>query len=241
MFHQSVEEVISKGESNLNEIILQNGYYSFDDFASFQLVNSLLEEIQSLQDNFTSSSCYGVYHDTQGRVLVMNKLDRESDFLFDFSRNPIMLNIAKAFLGKPAIPLHVEYFSKPTDGISYTPPHQDHIFYQDHFDDELAISFWIALDDVSANSGALEYSLTPTISLLPHKPSDTIDFGCELESKNISGLSFATVVIPRGGCIVHHSYSIHRTQPNRSGKPRRAVVFNYRGSPYLEHIQAKNL
>lgn len=218
---------------------MTNGYYRFDRFLTPEGVNFLLDEVQKLIEKASLSSVYGVFRNLDGSILVMNRLEKESDFLFDFSRHPKLMEIAEGFLGKSAMPLHVEYFSKPVEKNSPSPPHQDHIVYHDHFDDELAIALWIALDEVHEESGALEFAVPSTMALLPHKPSPIPDFAFELE--NASNLSFVTVPIPLGGCIVHHSYAVHCARQNKSKQPRRAIVFNYRGSSYKAWLQSKTV
>jgi ectoine hydroxylase-related dioxygenase (phytanoyl-CoA dioxygenase family) len=168
----------------------------------------------------------------------MNRIDKESDVLYDLARHPTMIGIASELLGKPAVSLHVEYFAKPPHSLRSTPPHQDHVFYLEHFDDEMALSFWLALDDVTAASGALEYATPCARELLPHIPSSAPDFDFELP--DVDGLEFAVAVVPRGGCVLHHSYVIHRSGGNRTERPRRALVFNYRGSPYRAWMRAEN-
>jgi hypothetical protein len=238
IFHPSVETISGCSLSDERDVLMNNGYCRFDKFITPKTVELLLNEIQDLTEKALPSSTYGVYRNPHNSILVMNRVDKESDFLYDFVRHQRLIEIASALLGKAAMPLHVEYFSKPTENSSASPPHQDHIFYQEHFDDELAISFWIALDDVGEKSGALQYASPTTKVLLPHKPSAAIDFDFELE--DASNFSFQSVPVACGGCIVHHSYAVHRSLQNESKQPRRAIVFNYRGSPYRTWLQSEN-
>jgi len=175
--------------------------------------------------------------DGGGGVLVMNSLDARSGFLFDFARTGSFLRLAELLLGKAPMPVHTEYFGKPAAGAEPTPPHQDQVFYESHFNDEPAITFWIPLQDVLVGDGAMEYgSPCPAPgTLLPHRKSATVDFGAQLVE--VKGYTFAPVAVPRGSCIVHHSYAVHRSGPMTRGRPRRVFAFNYRGSSYRDYLR----
>lgn len=176
--------------------------------------------------------------DGRGGVLVMNGLDSRSELLFDFARTETLAGMAEFLLGKAAIPIHIEYFGKPGAGAAPTPPHQDQIFYEDHFTDEPAMTFWCPLQDVPDGAGALEYA-SPAAKhgeLLAHRRSSTVDFGAELI--DAGAFSFASVPVPRGSCLVHHSYAVHRSGPMVDTTQRRVFAFNFRGSSFRQHARA---
>lgn len=215
--------------------LMKKGFTTYERFVPLDFLDLLEKECieLSMSGNDESRLC-GVVRDSMEQILVMNNLDKESDFLYDLARSNELMELAQSLIGKPPVPLHVEYFVKPRVGSTATPPHQDQIFYEDHFSDELAISFWIALDPATSESGALEFSEYITRKVLPHKRSPSIDFDYELINEPFEGYKVAEV--PRGGCIVHHAYAIHRARQNYSDKQRRALVFNYRGSEYRSRV-----
>ena len=238
MFHRLLDLSSPENWSSKREELLLRGFVAFPEFASPYTVDRLTAEADVLITNATADGVYGVVQDVRGEVLVMNRIDKVSDYLFDLARHPVMMTVAERLLGKPAMSLHVEYFCKPREHSSPTPPHQDHIFYEEHFDDELAISLWIALDDVGPDSGALEYSTPSPMQLLPHIQSPAIDFDFQLTET--TGFSFVQAPVPRGGCVAHHSYAVHRAGYNQSGVQRRAIAFNYRGSDYRAWLKSKD-
>lgn len=219
------------------------GYFRIAEFVSPKLRSMLEEEVNQLCRKLGSQSTqHRGLRNSSGDVIVMNRLDVESDFLFDVARSREMLALAECLLAKAAIPLHVEFFCKPPNSPFETPAHQDQIFYVDHFDHELALSFWVPLDDVTCNSGALQYCPTKIRRLLSHRESSSTDFYRELSPEALHNLEeFETVVVPSGGCIVHHSFVIHRAGPNTTTAPRRAIVFNYRGSPWRQMLKEQNV
>lgn len=177
--------------------------------------------------------------DSFGNLIYLNRLDVASDFFFDTARHPKFMGLAETLLGKAVVPLHVECFSKPPTSRYATPPHQDQVFYHAHFHDELAIALWIALDDVTPESGALQYVPTAISEcrLLAHVGSASASFDMELVPEVAQAMtSYEVVPVPRGGCAIHHSFVVHRAGPNVTSRDRRAVVFNYRGSPYRQSL-----
>lgn len=175
--------------------------------------------------------------DQTGGVLVMNGLDARSELLFELARAEAFTTIAEALLGKAAIPIHTEYFGKPAAGALPTPPHQDQVFYESHFCDEPAITFWTPLQDTAVGDGALEYGspCPPVGRLLLHRQSDCPDFGAELA--DAANYHFMPAPVTRGSCLIHHSYVVHRSGAMTSSAPRRVFAFNFRGSSYREYLR----
>jgi hypothetical protein len=211
----------------------------------FVVIPSLLPEVDiyilegEMRRLLALPSANAEYHAVRapdGSPMVVNGLDRSSDLMFDFARRPDMIAAATTILGMECIPLHVEFFAKPPNTSYRTPAHQDHIFYHNHFD-VLAVAFWVALDDVDASNGGLEYASFVPERLLEHSPSSSIDFDSELIDTSM--FSFEPVSLRRGDCVVHHSLAIHRSAANKSPRARRAIAFNYRASPYRHWLNRR--
>lgn len=213
--------------------LARDGFRAWPRFLTEEGVARLEAEVERLRGLPAVERTHGVVLDEKGTPMVMNRLDRDSDLLFDLHRTPTLVDMASALLGDAVVPLHVEYFAKRAGAEAPTPPHQDAWFYRQHFS-ELALALWLALDDVGPDSGALEYAMPERLELLPHTTSSAADFDGEL--RDAEGLRFQPALVPRGGCVAHHSLVVHRAPPNRSGRPRRAVVFNYRSSPFRRAV-----
>lgn len=213
------------------------GYHVFPTFAHPVLLDALRGEATRL-----STELYGqpegtvVSRDSDSQVLSMHYLDRYSDLLFELTRLPQLQDLAESLLESRCVPFLTEYFAKPSVTSEATPAHQDQIFYRDHFGDELAIAFWIALTDVGEEDGVLEYARPqPTVGeMLKHRASRVQNFGAELI--DYSGFEFQAAPVPAGGVVVHHSYAVHRSGPMRGKTPRAAFALNFRRSPYRQQI-----
>src|SRR5712691_6053777 len=132
----------------------EKGYLPLPSFLSEHTIDELDFEITKL--GISNSNEDFVRRNEQCDVLIMTGLDQRSDFLFDFARRLEFLDLVRCLLQKEAVPLNVEFFSKPPRSRVGTPAHQDQAFYKD-FQDITAISFWIALDAATSSSGALQY------------------------------------------------------------------------------------
>lgn len=222
------------------ERFLRDGFVTFEPFIDDAVTKRLEQEIEALlRVADEPRRLFGVVRDEEGYVTVMNNIDKHSDYLYDLARQSPWLDAASALLGKPAQALHVEYFAKPPRVTRLTPPHQDRQFYADHFDDELAITFWVALDDVTEPSGALWFRVPAEVQLLSHASSESPDFAFELScDEDLAAGKWCLAEVPRGGCVAHHSFVVHAAGSNRTDGPRRAVAFNYRGSPWRAYLRS---
>lgn len=219
-----------------SNILWMKGWVVLYDLLSDKILKKLEEEAIILKKNIEPGVKSSSVTDSDNEVLVMNSLFSKSEFLYDFARDPEFIRISEILLKKASIPIHCEYFCKPNQDAEATPPHQDQIFYNDHFNDELAITFWCPLNNINLGDGALEYAkIENLMELLPHKQSSSLDFGMELIEH--SHFTFTPVQLNRGDCIVHHAYTIHRSEKKVSNSCREAFAFNYRSSSFREDIK----
>lgn len=239
MYRPSSDELLTPSTSALGavrEALFIRGHATLDRLVA----PSLMEALQAEAGRLTTELCGEpegtvISRDSADRVLSMHHLDRYSDLLFDLIRVPVLHNLAERLLGMRAVPFLTEYFAKPAVRTTATPAHQDQIFYRDHFGDELAVTFWIALDDVDEDSGVLQYAVEqPKLGdVLKHRESDVQNFGAELIDVPSD---FVSAPVQAGGAVVHHSYAVHRSGPMLADRPRAAYALNYRTSPYRQKI-----
>jgi ectoine hydroxylase-related dioxygenase (phytanoyl-CoA dioxygenase family) len=197
------------------------------------MVAAVQSELDRQMQSTSASSRCGIWRSKDGVVVVANQLEKASDLLFDLQRAVPLIAVAEALLGRAVVPLQVEYFHNPPRSPHCAPPHQDHAFYT-HFPDELAISLWTTLDELDKDSGGLEFVVQQPAALLPHDRSLSYGFDLEL-SPSVRQLVYRPpLALGAGDSVAFDSLAVHRSTPNRSGRPRRAIVFNYRGSPYRE-------
>lgn len=235
MFHPSLEHLLPAELAAAQEALHARGYHRFEAFAALALIERLEAEIASLAAHLDAPSLLHLVRDQHGKPLVMGRMDKLSDYLFDLARHPILMRLAESLLQRPAISLNIQYIAKFAGSGPPTAAHQDQATYQAHFTTEPAITFWIALDDATIENGALEYGQPSPRRLLDHVLSDTV---ATYELMSTEGLTFEAAPLPAGGCVVHHALAVRRAGENRTSRPRRAVVFSYRGSAYRAALDA---
>jgi len=118
-------------------------------------------------------------------------------------------------------------FVKPP-GLPGQAWHQDERYIATR--DRSLIGVWIALDDATVENGCLwvlpgshrRGYLWPT---RPHGQPEEFDFADESYGFDAGGE--VAVEVPAGSVVCFNGYLLHRSRRNRSGAPRRALVYHY--------------
>ena len=137
--------------------------------------------------------------------------------------HPRMLAIVRGLLGVPALRLfHDHLIFKPGRAeelrSATIPWHQDFPFWP--VDAPRAVSCWLALDDVSADSGAMRFM--PGAHLEGEEPP--VDFLCRQKDWGARAADAVPIEVPAGGAVFHSCLSWHMSPPNHSVRDRRAYI-----------------
>lgn len=128
-----------------------------------------------------------------------------------------LLEVATALLDEPAVLYKEKLNHKLPGGAGYS-PHQDAPAYPlvSHH-----VSAMIAIDDADADNGGLEVVSGCFDTALPMD-----DRGC-IDARTARALQWEPVTVPAGTTLWFHSGTPHRSGPNRSSRPRRALYPTY--------------
>jgi hypothetical protein len=144
-----------------------------------------------------------------------------------------MLDAAAALLGEPAVLYKEKINHKLPGGAGYS-AHQDAPAYPmiaDH------VSAMVAIDDADGENGGLEVVSGCFDQILP-----TDERGC-VDRSVAATLHWQAVPVPAGTTLWFHSRTPHRSGPNRSSRPRRALYPTYNaareGDRRAEYYAAK--
>lgn len=225
-------ELLSKLQFQLpyeKEVFRCLGFCHITNFISVDKIDSLLNELSLIRQSHIDA--YASFEENK-EIKVLPYIDKVSDFYYDFTRHEVFRLLSEIFLNKKTTPLFCEYFNKPKLFGTFSPPHQDQAYYNDHFSDETALAFWIALDDATIDNGCLHYSTKHQDSLLPHLISNDVGFSKMLPSEDLS--EYIPVIAKKGDCVIHHGLVPHFSGKNTSNGDRRAVVVNYRTSSFRQ-------
>lgn len=128
-----------------------------------------------------------------------------------------LVETASALLGEPAVLYKEKINYKLPGGAGYA-PHQDAPAYR--FVD-VHVSCMVAIDDATTGNGGLEVAAGMHHSLLP-----TDDVGC-IRPDIAATLHWIPVDVRAGQTLWFHSRTPHRSGPNESPHPRRALYPTY--------------
>ena len=137
--------------------------------------------------------------------------------LREFLTTGALLDTASALLAEPAVLYKEKVNYKLPGGAGYA-PHQDAPAYRFV---ETHVSCMVAVDDATAANGCLEVVSGCHSDLLP-----VDDDGC-IEADVAAGLVWEAVPVSAGQTLWFHSRTPHRSGPNRSPSPRRALYPTY--------------
>jgi phytanoyl-CoA hydroxylase len=146
-------------------------------------------------------------------VLRILSLDRE------------IAKAASVLMGTAPIRVYLDQIIFKQPGGLATIAHQDAPFLP--FDDSRSVNCWIALDNVTAHNGALEYfrgshKLGPWRAIELDQPDSLAGYTPELAKFPIERIE-----VRPGDAVFHNCYVVHRAFPNHTTAPRRAFSIQY--------------
>src|SRR5205823_5808171 len=140
-----------------------------------------------------------------------------------------MLELITELVGGAAVMIGVETFNKPARVGTGVPPHQDNAYFCLAPPDALTV--WIALDAATDANGPICYLRgSHTAGVLPHRPSRVAgnSMGLIAMPEHEKSDEIAGTLAP-GDALIHHCQTIHWSAPNKTDKPRGALLLVYRG------------
>lgn len=145
--------------------------------------------------------------------------------------DPRLVAVLVSLLGPDVCLQHSKLAAKPLKaGSGAFSWHQDFAYYPHTCTDLLTVM--VMLDDADEDNGCM--SMVPgshRLGLLPHQGADGIFTGGCLERQHWERPEATVALTPRaGGISVHHALTLHGSPVNRSGRPRRGLVFSYRAA-----------
>ncbi len=150
--------------------------------------------------------------------------------------------IAEILLNDKVIGKNLEYFNKPPRIGKPTPAHQDNYYFM--LNPPLAVTMWMALEDVDEENGCVRYIKGSHLrGMRPHGKTKTPGFSQGIsdygEHEDLKKEEIAFPARP-GDLLIHHSMTIHRADGNRSNlRSRKAVGFIYFAQSASEDLEAK--
>jgi ectoine hydroxylase-related dioxygenase (phytanoyl-CoA dioxygenase family) len=165
------------------------------------------------------------------RIRNIFHLHRFSPVCMNLAQHPKIISVVENILGSPLRLYSSSLFAKPAEVGTQVPLHQDMAYWP--FEPYQLLSCWIALDDSTVENGCVRFlSKSHKLGLLHHVPSGVPGNSLGIDDNRITGLDEHAVEVRRGSCVLHHCLTAHRSEANRSARPRRGLIFVYM-SPHV--------
>lgn len=131
---------------------------------------------------------------------------------------------------------------KPPRRGAATPWHQDQA-YHDPTLKYRGVNFWMPLDDVTVDSGCLQFVPgSHRLDVLPHHSinHDPRIHGLEVDHPEQYTDQAVACPIPAGGATIHACYLLHYAEANTTDRPRRAYTLSFRCEPVVRDVPIDN-
>ncbi len=156
-------------------------------------------------------------------------LNQDNEYFASLANTPELINLVRTIFDDEPVLLSVELFGKPARVGSEVPYHQDNAYFNlipDH-----ALTIWLALADATLENGCVRYlEGTHKLSNLPHRPSGVKGNSMKLCDFPAGNWREVCGVLKRGGSLIHHCNTIHRSEPNNSDRDRPGLLFVYKAA-----------
>lgn len=168
------------------------------------------------------------------------RLHLYNPLFLDFAKSKKLTAILGELLGHPLRLYGSQLFAKPARVGTIVPKHQDMPYWP--FDPPELITAWVALDDSNKENGCVRFFRgSHKLGMLPHTPSNVTGNSLGLiEHPEVNALPEDLIEVKRGSVVLHHSLTVHYSEPNLSDRARRGLVYVYM-SPRVKLIDPERM
>jgi len=170
--------------------------------------------------------------DEDGKAQSLPQILNPAKYAPEMNESRLLLNatkIAKQLLGDNAVCEFAHAIYKPPLIGSETPWHQDAAYWKPHLRYN-SVSIWIPLQEATEENGCMQFMPhSHELDIITHQSinNDPRIHGLELSPEAIEKVNNSVVCpLKAGGATFHGPYMLHKTGPNKSDIPRRALILN---------------
>ncbi|MCE9616086.1 MAG: phytanoyl-CoA dioxygenase family protein [Lentisphaerae bacterium] len=148
---------------------------------------------------------------------------------------PAVLDAAESVLGPNVQYFQDNVFYKPARDGAETAWHQDNLWW--HANPPHMLTIWVALDDVDASNGGVQYIpgshtvLIPGTQAVNDPKHGTYHM---LAPEQVEVRRAVSFVVPAGHAVMHHCLTIHGAPPNNADRPRRGYTIHLQQAGLLK-------
>lgn len=221
----------------------EQGFLIVEDFFDAAKVDEIESAVRRYIDRIEAKEIVGevVYEPgTERKIRNLFDMDRDDEYFAKLAQAPELTQLATAIFDDRPVSISVELFGKPARVGSEVPHHQDNAYF--NLVPDQALTIWVALTDATEENGCVRYLQgSHKFGNLPHEAS-----GVKGNSQRLGELPPGAGpeicgIVRRGGALIHHCNTIHRSDPNRSNRDRPGLLFVYKAARcQIDQSLAKN-
>jgi len=221
----------SSGVSEVATRFEQDGYAILDRVFTEEEISPVSNEI----DRIIAGECAYIPErdlvwepgEEKRRLRNAFRLALYNPLFLEFAKSPKLTGVLGELLGNPLRLYGSQLFAKPARVGTVVPKHQDMPYWP--FDPPELITAWVALDDSTKENGCVRFFAgSHKFGILPHSPSNVAGNSLGLDDHPaVNTLPERAVEVKRGSVVLHHSLTVHYSEPNFSDRARRGLVYVY--------------
>lgn len=210
------------------------GHLTVNDVFTATEMDAVVRDIEQWGESFLADlpeaqRAWYVDAGVQART-VLRKLDNphaQRSLVQALARDPRLLTLVEAFIGKGVSVYFSQIFFKPPEGGGPKPAHQDN-FYFGPTDIEGVVTAWIALDDATLENGCLYFGDgTNKGPVYGHFAPESEPYNLQLPASLLDKQPMSPAPVRKGGVSFHHGNTFHQSGPNHSLRWRRACALHF--------------
>lgn len=167
-------------------------------------------------------------------------MNRHDPFFQELAERPSILELVARLVNGVPVVHQVETFNKAAGVGSAVPCHQDNSYFWQTPPDMLTI--WVAIDEATMEQGAMWYVPDSHESMRPCKATGVAGNSMGVDGPpNPQRLPLMWATGKPGDAYIHHCQTVHGSSPNKSSKPRCALLMVYRAAHTITDARLKAL
>lgn len=218
--------------SALAQSYYQRGFLIVEDFFDSRKIGEIERELQRYIGQIDPEKVKGhVVYEAGADRKIRNifHLHEADPYFASLAESPQFVELGRAIFEDEPVLISVELFGKPARVGSEVPYHQDNAYFNlvpDH-----ALTCWVALADATESNGCVRYlEGSHKLGNLPHHASGVKGNSMRLSELPVDAGPEVCGIVRRGGALIHHCNTIHRSEPNRSDRDRPGLLFVYKSA-----------
>ena len=227
---------INKGQKmKLKQQYDEDGFIYIPNFldkkAMQELKVNLSELIENKLDLIPPEKVYFEDKNQPDTLKQIQHLFNYSDFFSKMMFESKFTELAELLFEEKAVGKNMQYFNKPPKVGKPTPAHQDGYYFM--LEPQIAITMWLALEDVDEENGCVRYVKgSHKQGIRPHGKTEVLGFSQAMldfgKPEDLANEVYFKV--KPGDLLAHHSLTIHWADGNKSEtRTRKALGFIYYG------------